>query len=300
MDLNHTKNSLNASSHPLASRPDCKAKDSSEKRGNASSSGTAGSKRKFKANAFYNDIDAMSAKRMKRASMREATDGMKSTNPSPMAIPILRQKTLPPDRLRPAAESPNSADLAPDEAKESNLTDPLPPTGCETTECLLDEDMNEATGLTELLRLGNFCAKLLDSECVSEQLSKSYGEDSLRFTCMNGHNFFLAVSSVKETFSRLAPFNGRDVPPELLASSKWCNKCAKFFAKVRSMSSRHHCDVTGGLHQKRIGLRCRNSGHDFTISYSKKFEQISCQQCRMVEKDELRERLRREEALRDE
>ena len=140
---------------------------------------------------------------------------------------------------------------------------------------------------------------LLSAECVSEQLSKSYGEDSLRFTCMNGHNFFLAVSSLRQTFDRLAPFKGHEIPSELLASCKWCNKCAKYYGKVRSLSSRNLCDVTDGLHQKRIALRCRRSGHEFTISYAKKLEQIVCLQCRLAERDLLRERLKREEDARN-
>lgn len=172
-NLNRSAVKTSSILHPAAtSQSPSKAKDSSKNDNSKSSpnhSGSAGSKRKFKANAFYDDGNAMSAKRMKRVSMREATDGMKSTNPSPMAIPILSRMALPPDR--PATGSPNPAVLAPDEALTSKSTESLPRAKCETTSSStnqLDDDKRATTSLTELLRLGQMCAELLDSECVSE------------------------------------------------------------------------------------------------------------------------------------
>ena len=40
----------------------------------------------------------MTTKRMRRDSMRVATDGIAATNPIPFAIPILREMVIPPDK----------------------------------------------------------------------------------------------------------------------------------------------------------------------------------------------------------
>ena len=135
-----------------------------------------------------------------------------------------------------------------------------------------DIDQLRSTGVNELaslLQLGHLCAKLLKATCVSEQLSKSYSENSLRFTCQNGHNFFLSVAKLRETYTTLTTV-GND--PEVVARCTWCNKCAKYYGKVKAICVRQGCDVISGLHQKRITLNCRKSSHSFTISYSKKFE----------------------------
>ena len=66
------------------------------------------------------------------------------------------------------------------------------------------------------------------------------------------------------------------------------------------MSHRLQLEVLQGLYEKRILLRCKKSSHEFSISYSKKFEQIHCTHCRNEEKDLLKRRLKREEQLRSE
>ena len=83
-----------------------------------------------------------------------------------------------------------------------------------------------------------------------------------------------------------------------LNSLSWCNKCAKFYARVKTACGKLHLNMLGGLFQKRILLQCQNSGsHHFSISYNKKLEQLSCMKCRMEEKEQLKEKLKQEEEL---
>ena len=176
---------------------------------------------------------------MRRDSQRAATDGMKVTNPSPLAIPIASEMKLPPDRLSgetagllAAAENNNSTARAASEA--------LP---------LKRRDKKESSSLNELLELGHNCARLFNATCVSEQLSKSYGEHSLRFTCQNGHNFFLSVQNLKKTYEKLSGKSiSSDLSEDLLNSLSWCNKCAKYYAKVKSLHNRTKMNALGGLY----------------------------------------------------
>jgi len=86
-------------------------------------------------------------------------------------------------------------------------------------------------------------------------------------------------------------------PAEVVSGCSWCNKCTKYYGKVLALSGRHHYDVIGGLYQKRIILKCRKSSHIFKISYAKKLEQIVCLKCRHDDKQQEKEQLRREEAV---
>ena len=81
-------------------------------------------------------------------------------------------------------------------------------------------------------------------------------------------------------------------------SLSWCNKCTKFYARVKTLATKKlHLNLHGGLFQKRILLSCQNSNHHFSISYNKKFEQISCVKCRLESKELHKDKLRREEEL---
>ena len=59
-------------------------------------------KRKFKKSfdCSSSNKSSSSAKRLKRDNQRSATDGIKTTNPSPFAIPLPSEIVLPPDRLK--------------------------------------------------------------------------------------------------------------------------------------------------------------------------------------------------------
>ena len=62
----------------------------------------------------------------------------------------------------------------------------------------------DAKGLARhYIVLGRKCARFLGAKCVSEHLSRSYGEESLRFTCRQGHNFFLSITKIKQTYIAL-------------------------------------------------------------------------------------------------
>ena len=138
-----------------------------------------------------------------------------------------------------------------------------------TTESLRNIEKEK---LSSLLNLGYNCAKLMKASCVSEQLSKSYSEESLRFTCQNGHNFFLSVRKLEDTYSRLKKRNLTELSDTEVNSLTWCNKCTKFYSKVKTLSTRLQLNLFGGLFRKRILLQCKQSSHHFSITYSKKLE----------------------------
>lgn len=161
-----------------------------------------------------------------------------------------------------------------------------------------DKPKSTESRLNSLLNLGHECARALNAKCVSSQLSKSYSEESLRFTCQNGHNFFLSIAKLKETHTTLTSSGA--LTDKLRDGLTWCNKCAKFYAKVKNLCPRLRLDILGGLFDKRIELRCKRGNHTFSISYAKKLEQISCLRCRSEDKEQVRENLRLEEELRNE
>lgn len=183
---------------------------------------------------FADNKSSMSAKRLRRDSARAATDGIKKTNPLPLAIPILRQRDLPPDRLcntssgsllssasaatggcTPTAavsllaahnatannRSMERGELASHNQEATSSLQTAHPAAAETTNTT--SGLPPDKRLASLLRLGHNCASLLGAICVSTQLSKSYNEESLRFTCTNGHNFFLSVHKVQHAMETL-------------------------------------------------------------------------------------------------
>ena len=164
---------------------------------------------------------------------------MKVTNPSPLAIPIASEMKLPPDRLSGETAS-LLATAANNDFTAGAAREALPSN---------KSKKKESSTLNELLELGHNCARLFNATCVSEQLSKSYREDSLRFTCQNGHNFFLSVQNLKKTAEKLSgKTTSSDLSEELLNSLAWCNKCAKYYAKVKSLHNRTKMNVLGGLY----------------------------------------------------
>lgn len=175
--------------------------------------GAAASKRKFKT-AFGSNtslMQSMSTKRMRRDSMRAATDGIEATNPTPLAIPIASERALPPDRRRhdgaltsslahaekSSARAGSSSDfnsVLTNTENNSKTEKQRDTTNANTA--LVDENLDSASRgaidisspsneskLSHYLRLANSCAKRLNSKCVSESFSRSYNEESLRFTC---------------------------------------------------------------------------------------------------------------------
>ena len=77
----------------------------------------------------------------------------------------------------------------------------------------------------------------------------------------------------------------------------WCNKCTKFCARVKNLTSKLSLNFHGGLYQQRILLSCKKGNHHFSIPYTKKLDQISCLKCRSDEKELVKDSMRREEEL---
>ena len=222
----------------------------------------------------------------------------------PLAIPILCERALPPDRLNTSAGAASLASSS--SAATANLAAAANELASTATSSLNTSNETNESKLDSLLRLGNECASLLDASCVSKSLSKSYKEESLRFTCQNGHNFFLAVDKLRQTLATLKAncitkaSHLETLSKELLSSLAWCNKCAKYHAKVKNRVTRLGLHVTSGPFLRRIHLKCLRSNHTFSISHQKKLEQIACLQCRADDKESERQRQLAEERRRNE
>lgn len=54
-------------------------------------------------------------------------------------------------------------------------------------------------------KMGHYCAKLLKATCVTNTVfSRSHGEVSVRFTCRQGHNFYLNLDELRATHQALS------------------------------------------------------------------------------------------------
>lgn len=131
--------------------------------------------------------------------------------------------------------------------------------------------------------LGRKCASMLNSVCVSRGLSRSYGESSLRFTCRHGHNFFLSVHQVKQTYITLKRQQGRTHLDRLFHELEWCNKCAKQVNKmIVAVRRRGGIEVLSGINCERISLACHKCQGFFTACFkasTKKPETVNCIRC---------------------
>lgn len=128
---------------------------------------------------------------------------------------------------------------------------------------------------------------MLNSVCVSEGLSKSYGEASLRFSCRHGHNFFLSVQQVKQTYVALKRSQGgRPHPERLLHELSWCNKCAKRVNEMDWALRRRGIEVLSGINSERISLVCHRCHDFFNVAFTvstKKPDSVSCPKCTRLE-----------------
>ena len=92
----------------------------------------------------------------------------------------------------------------------------------------------------------------------------------MRFTCQNGHNFFLSLEKLQKTYDMLTKSSSlTEIDVESLC---WCNKCSKFYYKLKQYAARLKLQVLGGLYEKRILMQCKHGDHKFTVSYTKKLE----------------------------
>lgn len=85
-----------------------------------------------------------------------------------------------------------------------------------------------------------------------------------------------------------------------ISNDDWCYKCRKFFENCKEVAQRVGIVVVDGLYQTRITLQCEKKKHTIKISYTKKLHTLSCADCRKEEREEWKEQLKQEEALRNE
>lgn len=128
-------------------------------------------------------------------------------------------------------------------------------------------------------------AKKYNGEVLSTNgFSICKGKNSLKFKCLNGHTFYLAVDQIVDKKS----------------SNEWCYKCKKFYESCQEVAQQHEIRVINGLYGSKISLKCDRKGHEFKISYAKKLNTLSCCDCRREEREEWKAKLRQEEHERNE
>lgn len=157
---------------------------------------SAGSKRKF-GNSFnashFSANSASSAKRLRKDIASCLTDSTKKCNPLPQAIPILHQRTNPPDRLNnlsSLASLANSSSCLNSSAlngqpfrNSTSFNDSGARNQASNANQLSCRRDAKQDSLDSLLSMAKQCAKIMNADCVSTSLSKSHNEQSLRFTC---------------------------------------------------------------------------------------------------------------------
>jgi hypothetical protein len=139
---------------------------------------------------------------------------------------------------------------------------------------------------------GSDIAGWLNAECTSEtrgSISKSHGASSLRFTCQNGHNFFLSLQNVCELHELLSQKMSISDRYKAIQNCDWCTKCKNFLNKTNEVAVRKEMQVIDGLYGTEITLSCKRN-HHFTISYQKKLTYLSCLECQRIDKSEQRQR----------
>ena len=129
-------------------------------------------------------------------------------------------------------------------------------------------------------------AKKYKGECQSTSgFSICKGKNSIKFRCLNGHTFYVAVDIL----------DSKDK-----SQDEWCYKCKKFFDCCKDVADQHDIKVVNGLYSSKITLKCDKRGHEFKISYAKKLNSLSCCDCRREEREEWKAKLRQEEIDRNE
>ena len=121
----------------------------------------------------------------------------------------------------------------------------------------------------------------------------------MRFDCSNGHNFFLTLSNIDKTYKILTDSNALDNWQEVLNQIHWCNKCSKFYKQTSEMCKAKSMKLLSGLHMPHLTLQCKNK-HNFKINYNKKLANLSCLECKISERNTLKEKMRIEEEQRAE
>jgi hypothetical protein len=82
----------------------------------------------------------------------------------------------------------------------------------------------------------------------------------------------------------------------------WCKKCREYYHQCQFIANQSGLQVIGGLYCQSIVLFCQKDKHLFSISYNRKLSHnsLSCQQCKLSEKERQRQKALEEERLKDE
>lgn len=141
-------------------------------------------------------------------------------------------------------------------------------------------------------------AKKFKGECLSTSYSICKGKNSLKFKCLNGHTFFIAIDVIIEEFE--SSKSVESAATSMMKHEEWCYKCRKFYNTCKEVAAQHDIIVVDGLYGSKITLKCDKRHHQFKISYTKKLNTLSCSDCRREEREEWKEKLRLEEQERNE
>lgn len=122
---------------------------------------------------------------------------------------------------------------------QDNLPIPLAKSKIKAGPDKSSQDFNQ-----KLIHKGSEIASWLNAECLSttkEKFSVSKGQSSLRFTCQNGHNFFLPLHQVNELHSYLSVKSYSEnsssicISQDVLQNIVWCTKCRDFYKKTKEV-----------------------------------------------------------------
>ena len=134
------------------------------------------------------------------------------------------------------------------------------------------------------INMGHECARLMNAKCVSEKLSNSRGENSLRFTCRHGHNFYLSVEKVQKTFQAIT--DEPNMTDEALDSLHWCGKCANYIEKLRAFTKNtQQVEVLYGANAQKITVHCKRCMAIFHVEHDQKIDQVQCNDCRQRDEE---------------
>ena len=165
-------------------------------------------------------------------------------------------------------------------------------------------------GLSAILEKADLLAQVFGGKCLStNSLSNCKGKNSIRFNCINGHNFYLTEDKIRGADIQELSSNWkrarRDLKAYQLAKLRneqvelpmnsinycddaWCTKCLDYFSQTVKIGNLNGLRVVGGLYASHILLLCKKSNHMFVISYNRKLTPLSltCSDCKKQERVE--------------
>lgn len=177
-------------------------------------------------------------------------------------------------------------------------------------------------GLSAVLEKADSLAQIFGGKCLStNSLSNCKGKNSIRFNCINGHNFYLTEDKIKGADLAALSTNWKRARRDLKAyqlaklrnenvelpinslnycDDSWCTKCLEYFNQTMKIGNCNNLRVVGGLYASHILLLCKKSQHMFAISYNRKLTPLSltCSDCKKQERVEQRKQAQIQEEQR--